>query len=113
MHFSEASLNIEKSATSLSSIADSLSKKDENLVRITDSLSNLGSENLDKIHEAIVKNYEVMKKDTEHIGWALNSHLNEFDEKFHNRLKVTLLSIDSEVVKIVNSLQQVKDLEKE
>lgn len=111
LQFNEASLKIEQIAASLSSISNSLSVKDENLERITDSLSKLSSQNIENIHEAIVKNFEVMKKDTEHIGWILNSHLNEFDEKFHNRLKDTILSIDSEVVKIVNSLQQLKDLD--
>ncbi len=111
LQFNEASLKIEQITASLSSISNSLSVKDENLERITDSLSKLSSQNIENIHEAIVKNFEVMKKDTEHIGWLLNSHLNEFDEKFHNRLKDTILSIDSEVVKIVNSLQQLKDLD--
>ncbi|WP_458700614.1 MotA/TolQ/ExbB proton channel family protein [Sulfurospirillum sp. 1307] len=103
----ETSSKLEKSNLSLESIADSLKSKEENLAHIANALKNINAENIDKLNDAIIKNFEVMKKDTDQIGWAFNSYLNEFDEKFSDRLKNTLLTIDSEVAKIVNSLIEI------
>ena len=106
----ETSLRLEKSNLSLEHIANSLQSKEENLAQIADALKNINSENLEQLYEAIVKNFEVMKKDTDKIGWSFNSYLNEFDDKFSDRLKNTLLTIDSEVAKIVSSLTEVKNV---
>jgi len=109
--FKESSTKIKQSATSLSEISNALKNKDENLVKIASSLENINAENIKEIHESIVKNFAVMKKDTDQIGWAFNSYLNEFDEKFADKLKNTLIIIDSEVAKIVSTLCEVKKLE--
>jgi hypothetical protein len=109
--FKDASTKIEQSALSLSEISNSLKVKDESLIQIAESLSSIKADNIEKIHHSIVKNFEVMKKDTDQIGWAFNSYLNEFDEKFGNKLKDTIVTIDDEVTKIVSSLEQVKKLE--
>jgi len=111
LQFKDASTKIEQSALSLGEISNSLKVKDESLIQIADSLSSIKADNIEKIHHSIVKNFEVMKKDTDQIGWAFNSYLNEFDEKFGNKLKDTIVTIDDEVTKIVNSLEQVKKLE--
>jgi len=111
LQFKEASSKLEQSATSLGKISNSLEVKDESLMQIADSLSSIKADNIEKIHQSIVKNFEVMKKDTDQIGWAFNSYLNEFDEKFGNKLKDTIVTIDDEVTKIVSSLEQVKKLE--
>ncbi|HIP30409.1 MAG TPA: hypothetical protein EYG93_10555 [Sulfurospirillum arcachonense] len=111
LQFKDASTKIEQSALSLSKISNSLKVKDESLIQIADSLSSIKADNIEKIHHSIVKNFEVMKKDTDQIGWAFNSYLNEFDEKFGNKLKDTIVTIDDEVTKIVSSLEQVKKLE--
>ncbi len=111
LHFKESSTRIEQSALSLGEISNSLKIKDDNLVKIADSLGNINSQNIEEIHQAITKNFATMKKDTDQIGWAFNSYLNEFDDKFADKLKDTLVTIDSEVAKIVSSLAEVKKLE--
>lgn len=108
----ETSLRLEKSTVALGNIERSLQSKEENLDKISNALKNINSENLEQFYSAIVKNFEVMKKDTDQIGWSFNSYLNEFDDKFSNKLKNTLLTIDSEVAKIVSSLAEVHNVQK-
>jgi hypothetical protein len=109
--YKESSQQIEQSTKYLQEITQALKSKESSITQIATSLEGISSQNIEQIHQAIVKNFEIMKKDTDQIGWAFNSYLNEFDEKFSDRLKETLLTIDSEVAKIVNSLEQVKELE--
>lgn len=109
--FKDASSKFEQSAQSLGEISNSLKQKDENLKQITEALNKISPENVEEIHKSIIKNFETMKKDTDQVGWAFNTYLKEFDDKFGNKLKDTLETIDSEVVKIVDSLEQVKKLE--
>ncbi|MBL0707882.1 MAG: MotA/TolQ/ExbB proton channel family protein [Sulfurimonas sp.] len=109
--FGIASEKVEKSASSLSEISTALSVKDENLVNIASSLSSISTQNVEKIHQAIITNFEVMKKNTDQIGWSFNSYLNQFDEKVEKKMGDTLKNIDEEVVKIVSSLEEVKKLE--
>jgi hypothetical protein len=107
----ESSAKMEQNTAYLSDISKALASKEESLTHIAEALSGISTENMEKIYSAIVKNFEVMKKDTDKIGWSFNSYLNEFDDKFSDKLKSTLVIIDSEVAKIVASLSQVKDLE--
>ncbi len=109
--FKQASSIMKLSSNSLESISNSLKIKDENLADIANSLKSIDAKNMEQIYESIVKNFEIMKKDTEQIGYTFNAYLNEFDEKFYNRLKETLHVIDSEVAKIVQSLEKVRQLE--
>ncbi len=109
--YKESSQKIEQNTKYLKEITQALKDKEASIAKIATSLEGISAQNVGKIHEAIIKNFELMKKDTDQIGWSFNTHLNEFDEKFTNRLQETLLSIDSEVAKIVSSLAQVKELE--
>ncbi len=88
--FKDASTQLEQSALAFEKMSNSIVMKDESLVKIADSLNSISSQNIDQIHQSIIKNFEVMKKDTDQIGWAFNSYLNEFDEKFGNKLKEQL-----------------------
>ena len=106
----ETSLRLEKNSITLESIENSLKSKEENLEQIANALKNINSENIKQLYQAIIKNFEVMKKDTDQIGWSFNSYLNEFDDKFSDKLKNTLLTIDSEVAKIVSSLAEVHNV---
>jgi len=106
----ETSLRLEKSNLTLENIERSLQSKEENLEQIANALKSINSENIEQLYTAIVKNFEVMKKDTDQIGWSFNSYLNEFDDKFSDKLKNTLLTIDSEVAKIVSSLAEVHNV---
>lgn len=107
----ESSLRLEQNSIYLSDIAKSLKSKEDNLAHIATALEGISSQNIELIYAAIVKNFEIMKKDTDKIGWSFNTYLNEFDDKFSDKLKETLVTIDSEVAKIVSSLAQVKNLE--
>jgi len=109
--FNESSKKIEQSTQHLQDITQSLKTKEVNMEKIATSLEGISSQNVDQIHQAIIKNFEIMKKDTDQIGWTFNSYINEFDENFTHRLQETLKIIDSETAKIVNSLAQVKELE--
>jgi len=106
----ETSLSLDKSNSSLENIANALQSKEQSLEQITTALKNIDSKNITQLHDAIIKNFEVMKKDTDQIGWSFNSYLNEFDEKFSEKLKNSLLTIDSEVAKIVSSLIEVQNV---
>jgi aspartyl-tRNA synthetase len=109
--YKESSQKIELNTQYLKEIAQALKIKENSMSQIASSLEGISAQNVDKIHQAIINNFEVMKKDTDQIGWSFNSHLNNFDEKFTNRLQDTLKIIDSEVAKIVSSLKSVKELE--
>ena len=109
--YKESSQKIEQSTKYLEEIAQALKAKEASIAKIAISLEGISAQNVGKIHEAIINNFELMKKNTDQIGWSFNTHLNEFDEKFTTRLQETLLNIDSEVAKIVSSLAQVKELE--
>ena len=109
--YQESSQKIEQSTKYLEEITKALNTKEVSISKIATSLEGISAQNVDKIHQAIIKNFEIMKKDTDQIGWSFNSYLNEFDEKFANRLQETLSTIDTEVSKIVSSLKEVKELE--
>lgn len=106
-------LDIQSSATHMSSIAESMRSSDAQTKKISQALEHLSEQNLQNITEGIEKNFEVMRKNTDQIGWSFSTHLAEFDEKFGEKLKETLLTIDSEVVKILETLESIKRLERE
>ncbi len=108
--YKESSQQIAQNTKHLKEITQALKEKESSISKIATSLEGISAQNVNQIHQAIIKNFEIMKKDTDQIGWNFNSYLNEFDDKFAKRLQETLKTIDSEVVKIVNSLAQVKNL---
>lgn len=83
-----------------------------NVEKISKSLDNLNSDNLEKVYENIIKNIETMKNDTDRIGWRFNKELDEYDNKFSLKLQTSLNEIDQQTVKIIKDLEEFRNLSK-
>ncbi len=116
-HFSK---QISESVEMLSTVNEKLESKErilreltltlnDNVETLNRALHNISSENVQELYKAIVKNIETMKHDTDRIGWTFNQHLNDFDEKYVERLKISLEMIDGETAKIVRQLSQLQN----
>ncbi len=81
----------------------------ENIVLLNDSLKNISADNLENIYANIIKNIETMKSDTDRIGWSFNQHLNDFDEKFTNKLRNSLEMIDAQTAEVISQVVELKD----
>jgi len=80
-----------------------------NIHILNNALSNLSSKNIEKIYENIIKNIEIMKVDSDRIGWKFNQHLTNFDENLNVKLKNSLELIDEHTSSIVKQLASIKD----
>jgi biopolymer transport protein ExbB/TolQ len=95
-----------------------ITKEMQGIIKIVQSLdgnfSNLKEIDPQAIIEAnekIEKNLETMKEDSEKIGWALNQHLNKFDNNITQKLKDSLKLIDEQSVEIVKTLSEIKEIQ--
>jgi len=84
----------------------------ENVAVLNNTLQNLNAKNLEDIYINIIKSIETMKNETDKIGWKFHKELDEYDSKFSNKLKNSLESIDEQTVKIIEDLQEFKELSK-
>ena len=80
-----------------------------NIHILNNALSNLSSKNIEKMYENIIKNIEIMKVDSDRIGWKFNQQLTEFDEGLSIKLKNSLELIDEHTSSIVKQLASIKD----
>ena len=89
-------------------------KKDlnENVDNLNKTLQNLSAKNLEEIYINIIKSIETMKNETDKIGWRFHKELDEYDSKFSGKLQNSLESIDEQTVKIIEDLQEFKELSK-
>jgi len=84
----------------------------QNVGNLSKSLENLSAKNLEDIYLNIIKSIETMKNETDKIGWRFHKELDEYDSKFGDKLKNSLESIDEQTVKIIEDLQEFKELSK-
>ncbi|APW66552.1 MULTISPECIES: MotA/TolQ/ExbB proton channel family protein [Arcobacteraceae] len=84
----------------------------KNVNNLNQTLANLSAKNLEEIYVNIIKSIETMKNETDKIGWRFHKELDEYDSKFSEKLKNSLESIDEQTVKIVEDLQEFKELSK-
>ena len=75
-------------------------------------MENLSAKNLEDIYLNIIKSIETMKNELDKIGWRFHKELDEYDTKFNEKLKNSLESIDEQTVKIIEDLQEFKELSK-
>lgn len=81
----------------------------ENITLLNSSLSNISAPSLEKLSAQMTKNLEVMKNDTDKIGWRLNQHLDDFDEGLNKKLSNSLELIDKETASLVEQLRSLKE----
>ena len=84
----------------------------QNVNSLNKTLQNLSAKNLEEIYINIIKSIETMKNETDKIGWRFHKELDEYDSKFSDKLKNSLESIDEQTVKIIEDLQEFKELSK-
>ena len=84
----------------------------ENVDNLNKTLQNLSAKNLEEIYINIIKSIETMKNETDKIGWRFHKELDEYDSKFSGKLQNSLESIDEQTVKIIEDLQEFKELSK-
>lgn len=84
----------------------------ENIAELNSTLSNLNPNNIEKLYENIMKSVNTMKNETDRIGWRFNQELDEYDTKFSEKLTSSLKAIDDQTVKIIEDLNEFKELSK-
>ena len=84
----------------------------KNIGNLSKTLDNLSAKNLQEIYVNIIQSIETMKNETDKIGWKFHKELDEYDSKFSQRLTNSLESIDEQTVKIIEDLQEFKELSK-
>jgi hypothetical protein len=83
-----------------------------NIGELNTTLSNLNPSNIEKLYENILKSVNTMKNETDRIGWRFNQELDEYDTKFSEKLSNSLKEIDNQTVKIIEDLNEFKELSK-
>jgi ABC-type transporter Mla subunit MlaD len=113
---------LQKSNHSLAVVQNELAKKeqnlenlskniDKNIAELNQSLKSLNPENIKELYSGVLQNIEIMRSESAKIGYSFNTHLNDFDEKYTQKLKSSLELIDSESAKIIKNISRLKDLD--
>jgi hypothetical protein len=97
-HFNRQEKNLE----------DVTNRLNSNIVSLKQALSNINAQKLTEVSDNLLKNLEVMKNDTDRIGWRLNQQLNDFDSDLNGKLVNSLELIDKETASIVEQLKPLK-----
>jgi len=79
-----------------------------NIELLNSSLSNISAENVKELYTAVVQNLEIMKSESAKVGYAFNTHLEDFDDKYTKKLKTSLELIDSESAKIIKQIAELR-----
>ena len=84
----------------------------ENIEKLNEALSHVNSNNIESLYTNIIKSVTTMKNEMDRIGWRFNQELDDYDTKFNENLKNSLEAIDDQTVKIIEDLQEFKELSK-
>ena len=103
--FKSAHKALEKEFTQATMVAEILS---QNTVKLNEALSNINAENVKNLYKEVLDNIEKRKADIDSIGVRFDKQINEFDNRFLEKLKNTLQLIDSETAQIVQTLSKLK-----
>ncbi len=80
----------------------------QNTVKLNEALANINAENVKNLYKEVINNIEKMKADIDSIGIKFDKQVDEFDNKFLEKLQNTLRLIDSETAQIVQTLSKLK-----
>ena len=84
---------------------------DKNIAELNQALKNLNPENIKELYSGVMQNIEIMRSESAKVGYSFNKNLNDFDEKYAQKLKSSLELIDSESAKIIKNIAKLKDLD--
>ena len=112
---------LQKSNHVLATIQNSLAQKEQNLANLSQnidkniaelnkSLKSLNPENIKELYSGVMQNIEIMRSESAKIGHSFNTHLNDFDEKYTQKLKSSLELIDSESAKIIKNIAKLNNV---
>ena len=115
----QVSTRLEEGSDMLRQTVEKISHKEDMLSRseavlgesirsLNQALSNISAENVKELYSAVVQNLEIMRSESAKIGYAFNSHLEDFDTKYTEKLRASLELIDSESAKIIKQLAQLR-----
>ncbi len=93
-------------------IQESEERLSRNIELLNQSLSHLSADNVKELYGAVVQNIEIMKSESAKIGYSFNKHLEDFDDKYTQKLRTSLELIDSESAKIIERLAQLRVIDK-
>ncbi len=100
--------SIEKVSHKESKLEETQKRLSESIESLNHSLSALSADNVKELYGAVVQNIEIMKSESAKIGYSFNKHLEDFDEKYTEKLRASLELIDSESAKIIKQLSQLR-----
>ena len=103
--FNSAHKALEKEFKQATMVAEILS---QNTVKLNEALANINAENVKNLYKEVIDNIEKMKADIDSIGIKFDKQVDEFDNKFLEKLQNTLQLIDSETAQIVQTLSKLK-----
>jgi dsDNA-specific endonuclease/ATPase MutS2 len=113
---------LQKSNHSLAIIQNELLQKEQNLEKLSynlekniselnTTLNNLNPQNIKELYKGVQQNIEIMRSESAKIGYSFNKHLNDFDEQYADKLRLSLELIDRESAKIIRQIAKLKDLD--
>jgi len=113
------SLRLEESNNMVREVFEKMSLKEDrltqtedylshNIVELNSALEKISPENVKELYAAVVQNLEIMRSESAKVGYAFNSHLEDFDEKYTQKLRTSLELIDSESAKIISQIAQLR-----
>jgi hypothetical protein len=94
--------------SNIETMSHNLSK---NIDKLNIALANISADNVKELYGSVLQNIEVMKNESKMVSVAFNKHLNEFDDRYTDKLKRSLELIDSESAKIISQIAKLKDLD--
>ncbi len=83
-------------------------KLERTMSELNGALKNISSENVKELYASVVQNLEIMRSESVKIGYAFNKHLEDFDEKYTEKLRHSLELIDAESAKIIEQIAKLR-----
>ena len=103
--FSSAHKALEKEFKHATMVAEIFN---QNTVKLNETLSNINAQNVQELYTGVIKNIEELKEALDNLGKSFDQKIEDFDEKFIQKLQNTLRLIDSETAQIVQTLSKLK-----
>ena len=107
---------LDENALIMTKALDKVSQKeqilDDSILKLNDALAPISANNVRDLYATVVQNLEIMKSESVKVGYAFNKNLEEFDEKYTEKLRYSLELIDSETAKVISQIAKLKTMDR-